>query len=161
MNAANIMLEGEAEDQPEGGRQCDRDRSRPGVTIIGTIVKINSGGAGDEVTGNADIEDPEDAAASDTGEPGWLEKHKGGPGGGRKRRQLDSPALHRAAASRREPAKMTAMRNRLNQTPTGRNAMYVYDRDNVQFVDGVAGQGTFYTPPDGEGGGNTVTIDPN
>ena len=27
---------------------------------------------------------------------------------------------------------MTAMRNVLNQTPTGRNAMYVYDRDNVQ-----------------------------
>ena len=52
------------------------------------------------------------------------------------------------------------MRNLLNQTPTGRNAMYVYDRDNVQFVDGVAGQGNFFTPPDGKGGGNTVTIDP-
>jgi hypothetical protein len=55
---------------------------------------------------------------------------------------------------------MTALRNRLNQTPTGRNAVYVFDRDNVQFVDGVAGQGTYYTPPDGKGGGNTVTLDP-
>ena len=65
------------------------------------MVKINSGGAGEE-TGNPYIEDPEDAAASDTGEPGWLEKHKGGPGGGRKKRQLDWSALHRSAAARRE-----------------------------------------------------------
>src|SRR5262249_37354264 len=127
-------------------------------TIVGTIVKINSGGAGEE-TPNPSIEDPVDAAVSDTGEPGGLEKHRGGPGGGRRRRQLNSP--HYIARPRPgEAAAVTALRNQLNNTPTGRAAMYVYDRDNVQPVIGAPGGGTFYTPPDGHGGGNTVTMDP-
>ncbi len=129
-----------------------------GVTIIGTLVKINSGGQGTEAP-DADIEDPVDAAVSDTGEPGWLEHHRGGPGGGRRRRHLS--AQHYIAPPRpgENPA-MTALRNRLNQTPTGRNAVNVFDRDNVTFVPGTAGQGTFYTPPYGAGLGNTVTLDP-
>ena len=43
----------------------------------------------------------------------------------------------------------------LNQTPTGRDAMYVYDRDNVQPVIGAPGVGMSYHPDS-----NTVTVDP-
>jgi type VI secretion system secreted protein VgrG len=96
INAAKIILEAKQKISLKvGGNAIVIDPA--GVTIIGTLVKINSGGAGEE-TSNPTIEDPEDAAASDTGEPGWLEKHKGGPGGGRKRRQLNSQ-LYCAAAS--------------------------------------------------------------
>jgi type VI secretion system VgrG family protein len=158
INASKIVLEAKQKISLKvGGNAIVIDPS--GVTIIGTIVKINSGGAGEE-TGNPSIEDPQDAAASDTGEPGWLEKHKGGPGGGRKRRQLNSQ--HYIAPPRPgEPAAVTRIRNMLNQTPTGRNAMYIYDRDNVQPVIGAPGVGMSYNPPDGHGGGNTVTVDPN
>ena len=110
-----------------------------GVTIIGTIVKINSGGAGEE-TGNPSIEDPADAAASDTGEPGWLEKHKGGPG---RWPQAAGSSIRSTISHRRVPASrrpMTAATQPCSiRRPTGRNAMYVYDRDNVQPVMGVAG----------------------
>ena len=152
INAAKIILEAKQKISLKvGGNAIVIDPS--GVTIIGTIVKINSGGAGEE-TSNPSIEDPEDAAASDTGEPGWLEKHKGGPGGGRKRRQLNSQ--HYIAPPRPgEPAAVTRIRNMLNQTPTGRNAMYVYDRDNVQPVIGAPGVGMSYHPDS-----NTVTVDP-
>ena len=158
INASKIILEAKQKISLKvGGNAIVIDPS--GVTIIGTLVKINSGGAGEE-TGDPSIEDPEDAAASDTGEPGWLEKHKGGPGGGRKRRQLNSQ--HYIAPPRPgEPAAVTRIRNMLNQTPTGRNAMYIYDRDNVQPVIGAPGVGMSYNAPDGHGGGNTVTVDPN
>jgi type VI secretion system VgrG family protein len=157
INAAQIILEASQKISLKvGGNAVVIDPT--GVTIIGTMVKINSGGAGEE-TGNPSIEDPADAAASDTGEPGWLEKHKGGPGGGRKRRQLSSQ--HYIAPPRPgEPAEVTAIRNLLNQTPTGRNAMYVYDRNKIQPVIGAPGVGMSYNPSDGQGGGNTVVVDP-
>ena len=114
-----------------------------GVTIVGHDREDQLGRRRARRYRHADIEDPEDAAASDTGEPGWLEKHKGGPGGGRKRRQL--AAQHYIAPPRPgEPAAVTRIRNMLNQTPTGRNAMYVYDRDNVQPVIGAPGVGMSY-----------------
>jgi type VI secretion system VgrG family protein len=152
LNASTIVLEGKQKISLKvGGNAIVIDPS--GITIVGTIVKINSGGQGDEVP-DADIEDPEDAAAADTGEPGWLEKHKGGPGGGRKKRHL--AAQHYIAPPRPgEPAAVTRIRNMLNQTPTGRNAMNVYDRDNVQPVIGAPGVGMSYN-----GGNNTVTVDP-
>ena len=46
---------------------------------------------------------PRTRRPSDTGEPGWLEKHKGGPGGGRKKRHLAAQHYHCPAASRRKP----------------------------------------------------------
>jgi type VI secretion system VgrG family protein len=152
INAAKIILEAKQKISLKvGGNAIVIDPA--GVTIIGTLVKINSGGAGEE-TSNPTIEDPEDAAASDTGEPGWLEKHKGGAGGGRKRRQLSSQ--HFIAPPRPgEPAAITNIRNMLNQTPTGRNAMYVYDRDNVQPVIGAPGAGTVY-----DSNTNSVILDP-
>jgi type VI secretion system secreted protein VgrG len=58
-----------------------------GVSIMGTMVMINSGGAG--MTANpavaaspVEITDPQDAAAADTGEPGSLDRYGGGGGGG-------------------------------------------------------------------------------
>lgn len=157
LNAQKIVLEASQKISLKvGGNSIVIDPT--GVTIVGTQVKINSGGSGEEAP-DASIEDPEDAAVSDTGEPGWLEKHRGGPGGGRRKRNLR--AQHFIAPPRPgEPPQITALRNRLNQTPTGRSAMYIYDRDNVQPVIGAPGGGTFFTPPDGHGGGNTVTLDP-
>ena len=101
INASKIILEAKQKISLKvGGNAIVIDPS--GVTIIGTMVKINSGGAGEE-TGNPSIEDPEDAAASDTGEPGWLEKHKGGPAaaasGGSSIRSITS--RRRVPASRR------------------------------------------------------------
>jgi len=157
LNAARIVLEAKQKISLKvGGSSIVLDPS--GVTIVGTQVKINSGGSGDEVR-DADIEDPVDAAVSDTGEPGWREKHRGGSGGGRRKRHLS--AQHYTAPPRPgEPPQVTALRNRLNNTPTGREAMHIYDRNNVTPVIGAPGGGTFFTPPDGRGGGNTVTLDP-
>jgi hypothetical protein len=60
-----------------------------GVTIVGPLVRINSGG-GAAGTGGVDTEDPLDAAEADTGEPGYLDRQpKGGGGGGRKKRHSD------------------------------------------------------------------------
>lgn len=59
-----------------------------GVTMSGPMVKINSGGAGAGTT-SAAIDDPLDAEAADTGEPGYLDRPRsGGGGGGRRRRTL-------------------------------------------------------------------------
>ncbi len=55
-----------------------------GITIQGTLTKINSGG-GAPPAPVADIDGPLDAGGCDTGEPGYLDKpYKGGGGGGRK-----------------------------------------------------------------------------
>ena len=60
-----------------------------GVTISGFITKINSGGAATG-TSPATIDDPLDAEAADTGEPGYLDRPRTGGGkGGRNRRTLN------------------------------------------------------------------------
>lgn len=60
-----------------------------GVTIVGPMVKINSGGAATP-TGPATISDPLDADSADTGEPGYLDRpRKGGGKKGRNRRTLN------------------------------------------------------------------------
>jgi hypothetical protein len=70
-----------------------------GVTIQGTLVRINSGGMG-MGTGPADIEDPLDADIADNGEPGFLDRPHTGGGGGRRRRTLNgyhAPVITRNA----------------------------------------------------------------
>jgi hypothetical protein len=54
-----------------------------GVTIQGTLTKINSGG-GAPPAPVADIDGPLDAGGCDTGEPGYLDRPYKGGGGGRK-----------------------------------------------------------------------------
>lgn len=59
-----------------------------GVAINGTMVLINSGGAAASAQ-DTSVTDPLDAAISDTGEPGMLERlRKPGKGGGRRVRDL-------------------------------------------------------------------------
>jgi hypothetical protein len=62
-----------------------------GVTIVGPVVKVNSGGTGIG-TGDHDIEDPLDAAAADTGKPcnRLYVAHGGGGPAHRRRRTLHS-----------------------------------------------------------------------
>ncbi len=127
-----------------------------GVTIYGTMVKINSGGFGTE-TGDPDFQDASDAAAADTGEPGNLERHYSGGGGGgwskAKKRKLRSQ--HYTAPPRAgEDPRVTAIRNTLQQIPTGRHALEVYDRYglNPTFT---PGPGTVYSAPNG------VNFDPS
>ena len=77
INAAKIILEAKQKISLKvGGNAIVIDPT--GVTIIGTMVKINSGGAGEE-TSYPTIVDPEDAAAADTGEPGWLRSTRAAP----------------------------------------------------------------------------------
>jgi Rhs element Vgr protein len=159
LNAAQIIMEASQKISLKvGGSAVILEPA--GVTIVGPLVKINSGGYGTE-TGDPSIEDPLDAAISDTGEPGWLEKHKGtGVGGGRKSRTVKSQ--HYVFPPRPgEPASVTALRGVLNDTATGRHALEVYERYGVTAVDGPPGSGTGYSPPDGAGGGNSVSMDPN
>jgi type VI secretion system secreted protein VgrG len=112
-----------------------------GVTIYGVMVKINSGGFGTE-TGDPSIEDPLDAATSDTGEPGYLERARRGGGGKRGRTRRTLRSQHAKIPPRPgEDARMTAMRNTLQNSAAGRHALEVYERYGVtsSFVTGVGG----------------------
>lgn len=129
-----------------------------GITIAGTLVKINSGGFATGVVSPV-IEDPYDASGADTGEPGYLSRvGRGGGRGPRNRRRV--AAQHYVAPPRPgESAQMQAIRNRLRDSEAGRHALEVYDRYNVQpnFAPGQAAQyaGHDSTPP------NTVYLDSN
>ena len=149
LNALEIVFEAKTKISFKVGGNCVViDPS--GVTIAGTMVKINSGGFGAE-TGNPVIDDPLDAETADTGEPGYLDRPRtGGGGGGRRRRQLTSQ--HHVYPPRPgESAAFTAMRNRLNTSAQGRHALEVFERNGVQTTSNPGG--TVY-------GGNTVNLDP-
>ena len=99
LNALEIILEAKAKISLKVGGNCIViDPS--GITIAGTMVKINSGGFGKE-TGDPVIDDPLDAETADTGQPGYLDRPRSGGGGrrGRNRRQLRSQ--HYVAPPRR------------------------------------------------------------
>ncbi len=151
-NAQEIILEATTKISLKVGMNCIViDQS--GVTIAGQMVKINSGGFGTE-TSNPDIGHALDAEYSDNGEPGYLDRPRKG-GGGKGRRWETFKSQHYVAPPRKdEDPKMTAIRNALKDTPTGRHALEVYDRNNVKS--------TFNT---GVGGGfqqstNTMNLDP-
>ncbi len=151
LNAMEIVMEAKAKISFKVGGNCVViDPS--GVTIVGTLTKINSGGWGTE-TGDPVIDDPLDAEAADTGEPGYLDRPRSGGGRTRNRRQLRSQ--HYIAPPRPgESARMTALRNTLQHSARGRHALEVYDRYNVNstFDTGVGGGYTAAT--------NTMNLDP-
>jgi type VI secretion system secreted protein VgrG len=152
LNAMEIIMEAKAKISFKVGGNCIViDPS--GITIAGTMVKINSGGYGTE-TGNPSIDDPLDAETADTGEPGYLDRPRTGGGRrGRNRRQLNSQ--HYVAPPRPgEAPQMTAIRNTLQHSATGRHALEVYDRYGVNstFNTGVGGG---YTSSS-----NTMNLDP-
>ena len=96
-----------------------------GVTIVGATVKINSGGAGIG-TGNPSFEDPADAEASDTGEPGFLDRPRK-KGAGRKKRKLKSKHAI--------PLGLTRLPN--GDLKVGKNMTIKSDPKDPQFQDNV------------------------
>jgi type VI secretion system secreted protein VgrG len=130
LNAQQIIMEAsQTISLKVGGNFIMIDPS--GVTIYGTMVKINSGGFGTE-TGDPDIADAEDAYTSDNGQPGYLDKlaKQGTKSRSKKHRKLRSQ--HYIAPPRPgEDARMTAIRNKLQYSATGRHALEVYDRFGI------------------------------
>ncbi len=123
-----------------------------GVTIVGTMTMINSGGSA-MGTNNASIEDPLDAETSDTGEPGYLDKPRSGGGGGRRRRTL--PGQHYVSPPRPgEDPRMTAIRNTLADSAKGRQALEIYDQNGIEPTF-RPGEGSTYDSTN-----NTVNLDP-
>ena len=139
LNAQEIIMEAATKISLKVGASCVVIEPTL-ITIAGQMVKINSGGYGTE-TGDTSIDDPLDATHADTGEPGYLDRPRTGGGkGGRNRRQLKSQ--HHAYPPRKdEDPAMTAIRNKLNKTPTGRHALEVYERYGITstFNSGVGG----------------------
>lgn len=87
LNARSITLEALTKITLKvGGNFISIDPS--GVTIFGLTVRINSGGFA-MGTLPATIDDPVDAEAADTGEPGYLDRPRSGGGKGRNRRTLN------------------------------------------------------------------------
>jgi len=154
LNAQQIIMEAsQTISLKVGGNFIMIDPS--GVTIYGTMVKINSGGFGTE-TGDPDIADAEDAYTSDNGQPGYLDKlaKQGTKSRSKKHRKLRSQ--HYVAPPRPgEDPKMAALRNSLKDSAAGRHALEVYDRYKVNstFTPGIGGS---YDPSN-----NTFNLDPN
>jgi type VI secretion system secreted protein VgrG len=110
-----------------------------GVTIQGTITKINCMGFGQE-TGDPTVDDPLDAAVADTGEPGWLDRPSGPP---RKRGSHKVLSQHAVAINRAgDTAQMQRIRAILAQSPTGRRQLEIYDRYGMKTgnQNGTAGE---------------------
>lgn len=153
LNAMEIIMEAKTKISLKVGGNCIViDPS--GITIAGTLTKINSGGFGTE-TGDPTIDDPLDAETSDTGEPGYLERRRSGSGGGkRNRRQLKSQ--HNVSPPRAgEDPRITAMRGTLANSAQGRHALEVYDRYGVNPTFRPGEGSTF------DSGTNTTNLDPN
>lgn len=153
LNAMEIILEAKTKISLKVGGNCIViDPS--GITIAGTMVKINSGGFGTE-TGNPSIDDPLDAQLADTGEPGYLDRPRTGGGSqGRNRRRLTSQ--HHVAPPRPgEDARITAMRGTLADSAQGRHALEVYDRYGVEPTFRPGEGSTF------DGDTNTTNLDPS
>ncbi|MBL8183015.1 MAG: type VI secretion system tip protein VgrG [Blastocatellia bacterium] len=151
LNAREITLEALTKISLKVGGNCIMiDPS--GITIAGTITKINSGGFATG-TGNPAFDDALDAETADTGEPGYLDRPRRGGGGGRRRRNLQSQ--HYVAPPRPgEDPRITAMRGTLANSEQGRHALEVYDRYGVNSTFN-GGNGSTY-----DGGTNTMNLDP-
>lgn len=130
LNAMEIIMEAKTKISLKVGGNCIViDPS--GITIAGTMTKINSGGFGTE-TGDPTIQDPLDAETSDTGEPGYLDKPRSGGGASRTRRSRQLKSQHYVAPPRPgEDSRITAMRGTLGNSAQGRRALEIYDRYGV------------------------------
>jgi type VI secretion system secreted protein VgrG len=152
LNAMEIILEAKTKISLKVGGNCIViDPS--GITIAGIMTKINSGGFGTE-TGNPSIDDPLDAEAADTGQPGYLDRPRSGGGRTRNRRQLNSQ--HYVAPPRPgEDPRMTAMRGTLANSAQGRRALEIYDRYGINPTF-RAGEGSTFDSTT-----NTTNLDPS
>ncbi|MBV6496341.1 MAG: type VI secretion system tip protein VgrG [Acidobacteria bacterium ACB1] len=151
LNAREITLEALTKISLKVGGNCIMiDPS--GITIAGTLTKINSGGFATG-TGNPAFDDALDAEPADTGEPGYLDRPRTGGGGGRRRRNLQSQ--HYVAPPRPgEDPRITAMRGTLANSEQGRHALEVYDRYGVNSTFNGGNGSTF------DGSTNTMNLDP-
>ena len=104
-----------------------------GITIYGPQVKINSGGFASGVPPKT-MEDPIDAYPSDDGSPGTLRRLRtatGGGGGRSHNRRRISGQHYRYPPRPGEDARMTAVRDMLNDTESGRHTLEIYERYGV------------------------------
>jgi hypothetical protein len=156
MSGTSIILEAKTKISLKvGGNSIVIDNT--GVTIAGTMVKINSGGFGTEVA-DFEVDDPWYATEADTGEPGYLDRPPK-TGGGWKPKKRSAKAKHGASVSPPgESPTVAAMRQRLSQTPSGRHALDVYDRDGVKTTF-LPNQGSSYSGS--KFNDNTMNLDPN
>jgi phage baseplate assembly protein gpV len=157
ISAPEIIIEAKTKISLKVGGNCILIDSS-GVTIAGTKVLVNSGGFGVDAA-DVDIEDPLDAALSDPGQPGYLDNlpKGGGKGAGRNKRHAGAHHGHTTPRAG-EPASVTAMRQKLAETPSGRHALEVYDRYGVKPAF-VPGQGSSYSGS--KFNDNTMNLDPN
>ena len=153
LNAKEVIIEASQKiGLKVGGNFITIDPS--GITMNGSMVKINSGGWGAE-TGDASIDDPLDASTSDTGEPGYLDRVRSGGGGRRGRNSRTLRSQHaRFPAPPGEDPRMTAMRDVLQDSAAGRHALDVMQRGGVQ-TRFDSSDGYYYDPNT-----NTMTMNP-
>jgi hypothetical protein len=152
LNALEITLEAKTKISLKVGGNCIMiDPS--GITIAGTMVRINSGGFATG-TANATIDDPLDAGGADTGEPGYLDRPRTGGGRGRNRRTVRGQH-HVPPAPPGEDPRMTAMRNTLADSEAGRHALEVQERYGIQTRFDNS-DGYYYDPAT-----NTMTMNPD
>lgn len=152
LNALEVTIEAKSKISLKVGGNCVIvDPS--GITIAGTMVKINSGGFA-MGTGNPLIADPLEAESADTGEPGFLNKRRGETTKARNHRRVESQ--HYIAPPRPgEDPRLTEIRNILSQSEIGRHALEVYDRYGVN-PSFDAGKGSYF-----DSSNNTVNLDPS
>ncbi|GIU82510.1 MAG: type VI secretion system tip protein VgrG [Acidobacteria bacterium] len=153
LNALEVTIEAKTKISLKVGGNCIMiDPS--GITIAGTMVKINSGGFANGTT-DPMITDPLDAEIADTGEPGFLSRRRGALSlATRRRRQLRSQ--HYIAPPRPgEDPRITQIRNILANSERGRHALEVYDRYGVNPTFNP-GQGSSF-----DHSTNTMNLDPS
>jgi type VI secretion system secreted protein VgrG len=153
LNALEIVIEAKTKISLKVGGNCVMiDPS--GITIAGTMVKINSGGFASGVT-NPTITDPLDAEVADNGEPGALTRRRGALTSVRRRRRQLNAQHHVAPPRPGEDPRITSIRNVLANSETGRHALEVYDRYSVNPTF-APDQGSYFNVHT-----NTVNLDPS
>ncbi len=125
-----------------------------GVSVDGRFVKLNCGAFGTDAS-PANTKNPYDAYGADTGEPGYLDRVRGG--WGPRTRTYNDGSVHHAVQHPRagEDPRMTAIRNNLAGTERGRQVLEAFDRSgaNVTFL---TTQATEFNPTT-----NTINVNPN
>jgi type VI secretion system secreted protein VgrG len=157
LKATEIVIEATTKISLKVGGSCILiDMS--GMSIAGAMLKFNSGGFGANAA-DVDIENPLDAALSDPGQPGYLDNLPKGGGKGTGRSKRHASAEHSQATPRPgESAAVTALRQKLAETPSGRHALEVYDRYGVKAAS-AQGQGSSFSGSKFKD--NTMNLDPN
>ena len=118
-----------------------------GVTIQGTLVRINSGGFALPVA-EFEFEDPDDASEADDGTPGFLDRPKTGKGQPKKKRKGGQHGLRSGFGK--------AVDDIVAKSPTLSGNLDALKKDGWTIKTGDPGKGSFT-----DKSAKTITIDPN